>query len=234
MTTRGITTLIHGAPKVGKTWLGASAPAPVLILDAESGGAEFISRPKVHWDWQAGPPPAPDGTWEVTIATVTTADDIARILAYTRNDWPYRSVVMDSITAIQARIRQQLAPSGAMEIADWGRLLAAVERLVRHLCDLPLYVPMTEAVIMIAGSKMDDHGKWIPLIQGASREVVEYAVDLLAWLTVTDAGERRLLTRPKAHAAAGNRLGGLLPEVLTDPDLTDVITTLTGGKNGDN
>ena len=69
MTLETLSFLIHGPSKSGKSTLGATAPAPVLILDAE-GSTKFLPIAKVEWDPISQAPPIYDGTWTHCIVVV--------------------------------------------------------------------------------------------------------------------------------------------------------------------
>jgi hypothetical protein len=70
--------LIHADSKVGKTTLAATAPPPLLILDAE-GGSKFLPIRKHVWDPKAGGPPAHDGTWDACVVIVRDFETIRMV-----------------------------------------------------------------------------------------------------------------------------------------------------------
>lgn len=233
----GITCAIYGEPKIGKTWLGGTAPKPLLLLDAEAGGTDYVPVSKQPWD-ATGPPPDPgDGAAVVSVKDVS---DVLRAISWARDAsaWPFRSVVLDSLTELQARCRRKIAGSGVMEIPDWGVLLGQMERVVGNLRDLAAFVPGTELCAIVCGATMDDSGRMAPKLQGASASMLQYAVDILMFLSLvqTSAGPgsytRQALLAPRPHAAAGNRLGGLLPDTISDPDLSAIVAALNSGEAG--
>ncbi len=56
--THRLTLLVHGTPKIGKSWLGESCPGPVLVLDGE-GSTDFLHRKRrTRWMPGSAPPTA--------------------------------------------------------------------------------------------------------------------------------------------------------------------------------
>ncbi len=235
----GIVTAVHGEPKVGKTWFGASGPRPVLLIDAEAGGTQYIPLRKVEWDYRNYAPPADDGTWDAAIATVRSLSDFDAVMAHQAAGWPFRSVSLDSLSELQARARREICPSGDMKMELWGKLLAQMEVVVGKLRDLTVLDDECEAVTIVCGTRMDEHGCMRPGVQGASARMLAYAVDLLLYLYLSPsqqelgAVDRLGLTAPKPHAQAGNRLGGALPDVILDPDISAIVGALKPGGLGD-
>ena len=233
----GIVIAVHGEPKVGKTWFAASGPKPVLLIDAEAGGTEYVPGRKVAWDYRNYAPPAADGSWDAAIATIRSTADFDAVMAHQGRGWPFRSVSLDSLSELQVRARRELAPTGDMDMQLWGKLLARMESIVHRLRDLTILDEMCESVTMVCGTRMDDQGKMQPGLQGASARMVAYAVDLMLYLylspsqTELGAVDRLGLTAPKPHAAAGNRLGGALPELVLDPDISAIVAALNSGND---
>src|SRR5690606_32773605 len=75
---RTLAMLVHGESKVGKTTLAATAPMPLLALDADAGwqcisGTKYLNTgvPNPRVDWVSkGPPPDYDGTWYSYVVNV--------------------------------------------------------------------------------------------------------------------------------------------------------------------
>ncbi|MPZ21922.1 MAG: AAA family ATPase, partial [Luteitalea sp.] len=97
MTDETLSLLIHADSKAGKTTLVASAPPPLLILDAE-GGSKFLPVRKTTWDGLR-PPPAYDGSWEVCVVMVREFSTLVNVFQWLQTgQHHFRSFGIDSIT----------------------------------------------------------------------------------------------------------------------------------------
>lgn len=220
---RALSLLVHGGPKVGKTTLAESTPAPRLVLDAE-GGTRFTPTRKTFWDPSQYAPPEIDGSWETCIVYVRDYETIERVYAWLASGrHPFKSVVMDSISEVQQRCIDTLVGTDQMRTQDWGELLRKVSDLTRKMRDLTIHpTNPLEAVVLVAMTKQD-RDKWIPFMQGSVKTVMPYYTDVVGYLytEITDSGHyaRRLLVAPHPQFEAGDRTGRL-PSVVdcgTDP-----------------
>ena len=169
-TALGLSIIVHGPSKAGKSRFAATAPSPRLILDAES-GSRFVPGRKVGWDPRTQAPPTSDGTWDTCLVPVHDYDTITAALHWLQSgQHPFNSVVIDSVSEVQQRAMDSIVGIDPMKIQDWGTLLRMVSDTVRKFRDLvshpthPLY-----AVVYIAMTTQRD-GKWRPLVQGQLRD----------------------------------------------------------------
>lgn len=226
--------LIHGDSKVGKTTLAATCPAPILAIDAE-GGWKFLPLRKVEWDPMMSGPPAYDGTWDVCHVTVRSWDTIMRVYSWLEaGQHQFRSLVVDSITEIQRRLKTKLVGTEQMKMQDWGSLLMMMDSVIRGMRDLtthptnPLMV-----VVFIAESRDNGKGKMIPTMQGQIGSTLPYWMDIVGYLFVQNLVDennqatgdqvRRLMTRPNPNFEAGERVQGRLPSVVDYPNITKML-----------
>jgi hypothetical protein len=99
--------LIHGAPKAGKTSLASTAPKPILALDGE-GSWRFVPN-KIYWNPMMQPPPVYDGSWQVCVVLAHDWNVVERVLQMLLTQpLPFTSVVIDSITEIQRRLKRRV------------------------------------------------------------------------------------------------------------------------------
>lgn len=219
-----ISFLVHAASKAGKSSLTATAPKPVLVLDAE-GSWRFIPVRKVYWD-PAEPPPVYDGTWDACIVSVRDWDTVMRVYQWMISyQLPFISVVVDSVTEIQRRCKQNLKGTDAMKIQDWGTLLVLMDNVIRGFRDLTL-IPWSNVrcVVFVAETKQRDDSMWAPHMQGAIATSMPYWVDVIGYLypdyELDGNGQptvevRRLIIGPHPQFITGERVQGRLPYVLT-------------------
>lgn len=230
---RSMSLLVHGHSKVGKSWLGDTTPSPRLILDAE-GGSRFTPSRKIYWDPTTHAPPVDDGSWDTCIvftkdfSTVTKAFDWLN-----QGEHPFKSVVLDSISEIQQRCVDDLVGTDIMRIQDWGTLLRKVSDTVRRFRDLTTHPTRPlEAVVLIAMTR-EINGKWRPYMQGQIATTMPYYVDVTGYLFVqrndeTGLEERKLLVQPHDQFEAGERVGGRLGGVVSNPHVATMLDMIYG------
>ena len=230
MRRQGLSFLLQGLPKAGKSTLGDSGPRPRLVLDIE-GTATWTPSAKTEWNPMAGPPPSPGRhvtagygqpsvlpDWEsclVDVMDMSTLLAAYRVLASGQH--PFNSLSVDSLTEGQQRLVDKLNPGmKKMEYDQWGTLLRQLSGMTRQFRDLikhpskPLW-----SVAFIAGTHMDKStGKWRPLIQGQASDYLPYYVDVEGYLNASPNGDRDLLIGPNPLYETGERVGGRLPNVM--------------------
>jgi hypothetical protein len=118
---QGISSLIHGLAKAGKSSLADSGPVPRLIVDIE-GTSFWTPSTKVYWNPLTEPVPQParhmtagygqpsfTPEWETAVALATDAGTIHQTYQVLRSGrHPFKSASVDSITEFQQRIIDEL------------------------------------------------------------------------------------------------------------------------------
>jgi hypothetical protein len=222
-----LTGFVHGESKVGKSWLGATAPAPRLILDAE-GRAKRTPGRKIRWDPQQYAPPVADGTWDTCIVQVMEFDTIQQTYNWLQTgEHPFVSFILDSIMEAQKRCIDKIRGSEQMMTQDWGELLRRLESLVRTFRDLVLIESNPLAVaFFISGTKLKD-GKQRPLLQGQFGDTVPYYMDLCGYMysvltpDQTDV-VRYLLTQERPGFVAGDGTD-TFPAIIENPNIAEMF-----------
>jgi AAA domain len=245
---RAFSMLVHAAAKVGKSTLSATAPHPMLVLDAE-GGWRFIRTAGWRgqplrkypggWNPLAAPPPRYDGTWDVCVVTVTSWQTMEKTLqSLTQQPHDFATVVLDSITEVQRRCKANISTTG-MQIQDWGTLLTKMDACIRGFRDLTLLENSIECVVFIAESRVDN-GKMKPYMQGQIGVSLPYWVDICGYLNAQledDPNDpngasqrvvRKLRIGSHPQVEAGERVQGALPDTLDDPHITQMMNAIFG------
>lgn len=246
-----VSMLVHAASKAGKSTLSTTAPTPICVLDAE-GGWKFVREAgyrtgvplrRREWDPTREPPPRWDGTWDfchVVVRNWTTLTAAYRYLADVRSH-DFRSLVLDSITEAQRRLKRHIAPSGSMKgWENWEALLVNMDQLIRDMRDLVLLPNPNPLrfVMFIAETEMKD-GKWRPAMQGQIGRGLPYLVDCCGYLftdkivdgngTMTGKVKRLLIGEGVSEVhIAGERFQGALPDVVDDPHIGRMMQSLFG------
>lgn len=234
MVTRRLTILVHGESGTGKSTFAATAPGPILILDAES-GSDYLDGNIVYWNPVTDSPPENDGTWDVCVTPVLDYQTVVTAYEWLASgEHSFASVVLDSVSEIQQRAIDSIAGANQMRRENWGELLRTVAGQIRKFRDLkshptkPLW-----AVVFVAMTNQKD-GKYIPLVQGSLQNFLPYYVDACGWLYVeTDdfgAEHRNLLIGPHPEFLAKERMGGRLPKVVVDPSIKEMLRQLNAAE----
>jgi hypothetical protein len=238
--------LLHAEAKVGKSTLSTTSPPPICVFDVE-GGWKFVKESgfksgkplrKKLWDPIQESPPRFDNTWDfchVVVSDWKTLVTGYMWLTHTQ-EHDFKSVVIDSITESQKRLKTSLRPNGRMDsYMDWGDMLFHMDKLIRDMRDLVLLPKPNpiEFVMFIAETEMRD-GKWRPAMQGQISRSLPYWVDICGYLfaeprvdaTGSPTGEysRKMLIGHgiEPSIVVGERVQGALPPVIEDPNLTNM------------
>lgn len=230
---RSLSICLHGEPGTGKSWLGSTAPAPRLVLDAE-GGSRFAPGSKCYWDPVTQQPPVPDGTWDTCIVQVRdfmTMEKAYEWLASGQHH--FTSVVVDSVTELQKRLIDQVSGISQPTQQDWGEVLRRMEDKVRKLRDL-LFHPTQplECVVLIALTHLRD-GKFRPFVKGQLELSLPGFIDIVGYLYVEVSVEgqlvRKLLVAPLGDFDAKDRTHAVTQTygaVVEDPNLETMIRVI--------
>lgn len=241
---------LQGEPGTGKSWLGSSAPAYRLVLDAE-GGSRFAPGVKTYWNPSAEPPPTP-GQGRAKPGPPSDANPVVALDWHTcivqlndfsmmksALDWlisgkhPFRSVIVDSITELQKRVIDQTSGINQPTQQDWGEVLRVTEDLVRKLRDLMWHPTRPlECVVFIALSHLRD-GKFRPFVKGQLELSLPGFVDVVGYLYVeVDADQqltRKLLIAPLGDFDAKDRTHALTVTygpVIPNPNLETMLRVI--------
>lgn len=238
MSERALSVLVHGHSKVGKTTFAATAPYPRLLLDVES-ASRFLPIVRTVWDPNTGPPPLADGTWDTVVVYVRDYDTVLKVYQWLQvGQHQFRSLILDSISELQVRLKERIAGRGQLQTQQWGEVLTALAGLMRDFRDLTMHAtnPL-EAVVLTAMTQNKD-GIYKPYLQGQLATVIPYFFDVTGYLYVDQAVTedptappveiRRLLTRKHPMFEAGERVQGRIPQVVDNPSIEGMLDMIFG------
>lgn len=235
--------LIHGDSKVGKSTLTSTAPLPLLVLDAE-GSWKFIRQVgfksgiplrKVTWD-PAYPPPRHDGSWDVCYVSVTDWTSIQRVYQWlTTTPHDFVSIVLDSITELQRRLKTNISGDGVLKGYDgWGALLVRMDGLIRGMRDLTIAPGPVRCVVFVAETR-EVNGKYKPYMQGQIAVSLPYWVDVCGYIYQTREADGdgnmtvkvvNLFVGTHPQFESGERVQGLLPDNIVSPNVSSIMDTV--------
>lgn len=236
--------LVHGEPGMGKSWLGQTAPAPRLILDAEGGSrapkridpetGRAVRIKQVTWD-PAMPLPEADGTWESCRVVVRDFGTVERVFEVLDSGvHPFQSVVIDSLTELQKRCKDSIRTGDeVMNERMWGILLDRMELKLRQFRDLVFHpIKPIQALVLLALTQ-EKSMKFKPAVQGALAVSLPGYLDTIGYMAVTvledGTEERRLLIQPHDRYEAKDRTHTLhehYGRVIVNPDISKMLDVL--------
>ena len=238
MSERSLSVLVHGHSKVGKTTYAATAPYPRLLLDVES-ASRFLPVVKTIWDPKTEPPPVADGSWDTCVVYVRDYNTVTQVYSWLQSgQHQFKSVILDSISELQVRLKEQIAGRGQLQTQQWGEVLTALAGLMRDFRDLTMHPTNPLEAIVLTAMTHNRDGIWRPYLQGQLATVIPYFWDITGYLYVdqiasedpTAAPEevRRLLTRKHPSFEAGERVQGRVPPVVDNPRIDTMLDMIFG------
>jgi len=198
-------------------------------------GTRFLKSRRALWDPKSQPPPENDGSWDTCVVHVRDYDTVKMVYEWLNSgQHSFRSVTLDSISEIQQRAADSIAGTDQMKTQQWGELLREVSALIRKFRDLANHPTRPiESVLMVAmTAQHKENGIWRPYVQGSIADRLPYYVDVCGYMFVDrdEAGveHRKLLVSQHPEYEAGERVGGVLGQVVTDPNISIMIDTVFG------
>jgi hypothetical protein len=235
-----LTVLVHGAAKAGKSQLSVTTPEPRLYLDAES-AARFLPIKPIKWNPHTQAPPEYDGTWDTCVVDTLDWETVQAVYQWLNSgQHPFESLIIDSISELQARVIERVGGREQLTMTQWGTTFRQLSGLCRDIRDLtsPAKAKPLKAIVVVAMTKFDSNAnKWKPYVAGQLGTVLPYMWDCVTYIYVErvpdpTTGEmveiRRLLTQGTHDIEAGERVGGKLPRVIDNPNIEEMRRTIFG------
>lgn len=246
--------LIYGKTKVGKSSLAATAPGPVLALDAEGSWNAFEGRFNPNnpdqpyrvtwWDDLSQPPPVADGTWDICVVDVQRWETVDQVINWViQPDHPFQSIVMDSVTEVQNRCKKALVGIEGLRTQDWGTLLAHMSDRVKRFRDI-VKDKSNPARVMVFTSegKLQQDGSYTPQMEGSLRNGIGYWMNTTACLRIAQVANqdgiitddsptiRRLLVKPHPLFITGSHFEDrFTTNTIDNPNITEMMGNIFHG-----
>lgn len=222
--------MVYGAPKVGKSSFGITAPYPRLLLDVES-GHRLLPINAIYWDPQSQEPPVADGTWDTCVVNVDNYNTVMQAYAWLKTGkHHFKSLIIDSISELQDKCIDQIVGTEQMKVQQWGELLRLMGSLLRNLRDLTMHptAPL-DAVVLTAMMRQTPDGRNHPYLQGQLAVQAPYFYDILGAIVEEtfphpDPAQpaysvRRMYISRTPEYDAGERVQGRLGKIIEQDDL---------------
>jgi len=185
----------HGRAGSGKTTLGLTGPTPTLFLDVETASRFIPKRDKIEWDPMKDAPPVYDGTWKFCVVKVTNWSIATKVMEYLRSDkHVFKTVVIDSISEILVKAKENIRPSAGFRIQDWGTLSQNLGGMLRELRDITARSSSSIEVLYLISTSKDtqinvgtkDKEDFItyyrPHLEGSIQSQAPYLFDMVVFI----------------------------------------------------
>lgn len=252
---RALSILVHADTKVGKSTFANTTPAPRLLLDAEA-AHRFLPGKKVFWNPLVEEPPklgagranplskeVTEIEWETCVVVLREYQVLTKSYEWLNSgQHPFVSVVIDSISEVQKKLKDSIKSlDEEMNFKKWGQILDHMEKLVRDFRDLTEHPTQPiQAVVLTAMTTFKD-GKWRPYVQGQLVTTMPYFLDIIGYMYVAEVAaedptkpahkERQMLVSPHPQFEAGERVQGRLPDIVTNPNVEHMLSTIFDNNN---
>lgn len=237
MSDRALSILVHGESGAGKSTFSISAPTPTLFLDVEA-GSRFLKTRKVKWNPLDGEdPPVDDGTWDTCVVIVHDFETALKAYEWLKSGkHPFKTVVLDSISELQAKAQESINGRAQMQTQHWGQLLSKIAFFCRDLRDLTAHKSNPLEAVIVTAMSRDVDGVKKPYLQGQVSSQIPYWFDICSYLFVDQVVEpgtntavpvRKLLTAKHPLFEAKSRVPGL-PAIIDNPDVSNMLESVFG------
>lgn len=235
-----LSTVVHGTPKIGKSWLLESAPGPVLSLDVE-GSSNHLKR-KIRTKWNPYEPiptvnslGEPLGANDLIVVRAHQWHEVETVTSIlVGGQHPFRSFGVDTLTELQKKAKETVS----MTFDDqrhWGQLLNKMEfvaRQWRDLIDHPTN-PLFAVVVLAQTDEKKDLQR--PDVQGALSRSLGSFYDVIGYMRPRMGDgqlipTRELVIAPYPGIEAGDRTDTLTQHypsgIIPEPDITEMLRVI--------
>lgn len=122
--------VLYGRSGTGKTTLACTFPGPVLLLDCKDEGTDSVADVE-----------------DLDVMDVSSTDDLEEAFYLLRKGGKYRTVVIDTLTALQDMAVQEVSKKkdkagqwGSMTKQQWGDVAQRMKATIMQFRDLPMEV----------------------------------------------------------------------------------------------
>lgn len=217
--------LLWGHPKSGKSTAAATAPGPILWVNAEGSGALGFARKTA----------AERGSQILEVAIDKTKRNAASVLdqvyRHVRDgaDPQPKTVVVDTLAKVRdALIAEMVVPGAKNSLQQFGKVADYLGGFILAMRDLPVNL-----ILLAHVDKSDDaeNGRvMLPLIGGKLTETIPGEVDVVAYTAAVKSDDATRyygqLIDGNGRAGLGDRSGGLADERgIRELDMSEWLTT---------
>lgn len=227
-----LSVLLVGSGGVGKSYLAATSPGPILVADLE-GGSHKLPRPTTHWtaeDIAAGKFPSgltPDSI--VVAGTETFNQFLTLVTALHSPASPFRSFWVDSATVLSQLGEVEIARKKTNTQQGFGELLNLLRPAFTGLKQLTVRPDNSLEVLGFTAWQRDD--KAAPSMQGSIVSWFNHTVDVVGYVSIDvidgKLGQRmRIFPAPNGADPKAKGTGAMYHKytdgVVTNPNFSDL------------
>jgi hypothetical protein len=232
-----LSAVVHGTPKIGKSWLLESAPGPVLHLDVE-GSANHLHRKTItKWNPYEAIPTVnskgqPLGTNDLIVVRAHAWAEVEAVTQWLLSgQHPFRSFGVDTLTELQKKAKETISLTFDDQ-RHWGDLLKKMEFTARQWRDLIDHPTNPLFSVIILAQTFEKNGLQRPDVQGALSRSLGSFYDVIGYMRprlVEGAllPSRELVIAPYPGVEAGDRTDVLTQHyptgVIPEPDITEML-----------
>ncbi|MBT9132677.1 MAG: hypothetical protein DDT33_01205 [Firmicutes bacterium] len=222
--------LIYGDSGVGKTWIAATAPNPLLVLSEWA--VSRLTLERLRQDLGIDP----------DVIYIESEEQCLEAYAYARaHAHKYDTLVLDSITDINDRIMREVLNEARavprkdgrpphdediLEQGDWNKVLRRTSYILQLYRDFPGHTVVT-AVATIEDMRI------VPMIYPKSlRKMIISQFNLAGYLSAEAKQNKpstRMLQTDMVVSCVAKSPGGFIPAVVESPDMGKIIQQITAG-----
>lgn len=186
----------YGPAGHGKSTLARTGPTPTLIMDAETASRFIPKNEKIVWDPMVSGPPEYDGTWKYCIVKIKRWETANKTMEWLRsNRHPFKTVVVDSVSEILVKAKEEVNGRDQFQIQHWGVLAQNLGAFLRDLRDITADDESSiEMLYIIATSKEYLEGETEktkikvarPFLEGSTKDTIPYLYDMVAYIDIAE------------------------------------------------
>lgn len=218
--------LVYAQPGVGKTYLGATAPDPVILLSEVE-----VSKPTLKLAAQKlGVAPQ--------IIVIESLDDVEASLDFLESGQHDRkTLVLDSASDLNRFVIRHMVREGMIrrsshdpdvpEMGDWFRVEERMRHYLRRLRNIPMHVMVISLLTDVREDMLVAPSLQPKRLMYDAAAYFNLVGQLVAKETGSKGGEikRELYVEPSQTRIAKNP-GNTLPPIIENPNLTDIFNTV--------
>ena len=226
--------LVYGRSGTGKTTFLASCPGPILIVDIREQGTTSIRETK-----------------DAYVVPIESWEEFEELYWYLKDTDKYKTVCIDTVTALQELAAKKVAPTGTISQRGWGEISGLMKTWLMLFRDLPFNIVFTAQDRETRVEDYDEDNMITPevgpYVSPSVAKILNAAVGVIgntyiseavkqikkgSKLTSKEVVEYRMRLGPHSKYITKLRrdpkLEGEVPKSIVNPTYKDIVDLMTG------